>query len=94
MYVWYAVFVKFVSNESIHIEGKKKSPQLSPGAVKKEVVGSKTYLEASEYAGLNSVIEASDVLPGIGYAAVKRHRYIELVGQSSSDQSLVATEVD
>jgi len=26
MYVWYAVFVEFVSNESIHIEGKKKSP--------------------------------------------------------------------
>ena len=36
-----------VRNESIHIEGKKKSPHFW-GPAKKEVVGSKAYLEPGE----------------------------------------------
>ena len=72
---------------------KKKSPQLSPGAVKKEVVGSKTYLEASEYAGLNSVIEASDVLPGISDATVNSYWKIQLVSDGSCCYALIASKV-
>jgi len=73
--------------------GKKKSPQLSPGAVKKEVVGSKTYLESGKYAGLNSVIEASDVLPGISDATVNSYWKAQLVSDRPYCYALIASKV-
>ena len=72
---------------------KKKSPHFW-GPAKKEVVGSKAYLESSEYAGFYSEVETSDVLPGISDTAVDGNWKIQLVSDSSHCYAFIAAKVD